>query len=59
LVQEETYLMQVYRYIEMNPVRASMVDEPADYFWSSYQCNALGKKSDLLTPHSIYTNQII
>ena len=55
LVQEETYLMQVYRYIEMNPVRASMVDEPADYFWSSYQCNALGKKSDLLTPHSIYT----
>ena len=32
-----------------------MVDEPADYFWSSYQCNALGKKSDLLTPHSIYT----
>jgi putative transposase len=32
LVQEETYLMQVYRYIEMNPVRASMVDEPADYF---------------------------
>jgi putative transposase len=55
LVQEETYLMQVYRYIEMNPVRACMVDEPADYFWSSYQCNALGKKSDLLTPHSIYT----
>jgi putative transposase len=50
LVQEETYLMQVYRYIEMNPVRASMVDEPADYFWSSYQCNALGKKSGLLTP---------
>ncbi len=32
-----------------------MVDEPADYFWSSYQCNAFGKKSDLLTPHSIYT----
>jgi putative transposase len=54
LLQEETYLMQVYRYIEMNPVRASMVDEPADYFWSSYQCNTLDKKSDLLTPHSIY-----
>ena len=32
-----------------------MVDDPADYFWSSYQCNAFGKKSDLLTPHSIYT----
>jgi putative transposase len=55
LVQEETYLMQVYRYMELNPVRGPMVDEPADYFWSSYQCNALGKKCDLLTPHSIYT----
>ncbi|MFT2112059.1 transposase [Marinomonas sp. 2405UD68-3] len=55
LVQEETYLLQVSRYIELNPVRASMVDDPADYFWSSYQCNALGKKSELLTPHPIYT----
>lgn len=57
LVQEETYLMQVYRYIEMNPVRASMVNELADYIWSSYQCNALGKKNDLLTLHSIYTRR--
>ena len=55
LIQEENYLMQVYRYIELNPVRASMVDDPAEYFWSSYQCNALGKKSELLTPHAIYT----
>lgn len=55
LVQEETYLLQVYRYIELNPVRAGMVNEPADYYWSSYQCNALGKKSELLTPHSLYT----
>jgi putative transposase len=26
LVQEETYLMQVYRYIEMNPVRTNYKD---------------------------------
>ena len=31
-----------------------MVADPADYSWSSYQCNALGKKSSLLTPHSLY-----
>ncbi len=54
LVQEENYLLQVYRYIELNPIRARMVNEPADYYWSSYQCNALGKKSELLTPHPIY-----
>ncbi|WP_158965870.1 transposase [Paraglaciecola sp. L3A3] len=54
LVQEETYLLQVYRYIELNPVRAGMVADPADYTWSSYQCNALGKKSDLLSAHPLY-----
>jgi len=44
--------LSLYR---VEPCEGSMVDEPADYFRSSYQCNALGKKSDLLTPHSIYT----
>jgi putative transposase len=37
LVQEETYLMPVYGYIELTPMRAAMVDEPVDYFWSSNQ----------------------
>jgi putative transposase len=54
LVQEENYLLQLYRYIELNPVRAGMVKEPSDYSWSSYQINALGKKSNLCTPHSLY-----
>lgn len=36
LVQEETYLLQLYRYIELNPVRAGMVEDPAEYSWSSY-----------------------
>lgn len=54
LVQEDTYLFQLYRYIELNPVRAGMVEDPADYTWSSYQCNALGKESDLLSPHERY-----
>ena len=54
LVEEEAYLLKLYRYIELNPVRAGMVSEPADYSWSSYQCNALGKKSDLLSAHGSY-----
>ena len=34
LVQSERYLLECYRYIELNPVRAGMVDDPADYRWS-------------------------
>jgi putative transposase len=54
LVQSEKYLLHLYRYIELNPVRAGMVKDPADYSWSSYQINALGKKTLLLTPHQLY-----
>lgn len=43
LVQEEHYVLAVYRYIEMNPVRAGMLSSPAEYTWSSYAINALGK----------------
>jgi putative transposase len=56
LIQEESYLLQVYKYIELNPVRAFMVEEPSNYIWSSYQVNALGKQSSLCTPHPVYSN---
>jgi len=46
--------LQLYRYIELNPLRANMVDDPADYKWSSYQVNALGKITELCTPHELY-----
>lgn len=54
LVQEESYFLTCQRYIELNPVRASIVDDPGKYHWSSYQSNALGKMSSLRTPHQIY-----
>ena len=50
LVQMERYLLEIYRYIELNPVRAGMVADPGEYRWSSYQINGLGKTSDLCTP---------
>ncbi|WGL17226.1 transposase [Microbulbifer bruguierae] len=53
-VQSEDYLLQCYRYIELNPVRAGMVSDPGEYFWSSYGCNGLGRSSSLLTPHMQY-----
>ena len=40
-IDSEQYLFACYRYIERNPVRAGMVDDPADYRWSSHAANAL------------------
>lgn len=54
VVHSENYLLTVYRYIELNPVRANMVSHASEYPWSSYQANALGKPIELLTPHEMY-----
>lgn len=54
LVQEEGYLIACMRYIELNPVRALMVDNAKEYRWSSYLRNAYGKKDSLITQHSVY-----
>jgi putative transposase len=53
-VQGEDYLLHLYGYIGLNPVRANMMEDPADYHGSSYQINGLGKESELCTPHPIY-----
>lgn len=54
LIDSHRYLLTCYRYIELNPVRAAMVADPADYHWSSYRCNALGEMDSLITPHPLY-----
>lgn len=54
LVDAERYLLGCQRYIELNPVRAAMVDEPAHYRWTSYRHNALGQADPNLSPHSVY-----
>jgi putative transposase len=54
LIDSDAYLFEVYRYIELNPVRAKMVNDPAEYKWSSFQVNALGRLSDLCVPHVLY-----
>lgn len=54
LVDAENYLLTVYRYIELNPVRANMVEHASEYPWSSYRGNALGKSIELLSAHPSY-----
>ena len=54
LVDSENYLLEVYRYIELNPVRAGMVRHAGEYPWSSYRHNALGKPIRWLNSHPLY-----
>ena len=54
LTQEESYLLACQRYIELNPVRAGMVEHPAEYRWSSYTANAQGQANPLLSAHPLY-----
>ncbi|MCD6311515.1 MAG: transposase [Elusimicrobia bacterium] len=36
LVEKDSYLLRLSRYIHLNPVRAKMVKRPQDYRWSSF-----------------------
>ena len=53
-IQEEAYLLACQRYIELNPVRAGMVEHPGEYLWSSYRANAQGEESALIRTHGLY-----
>src|SRR4030042_734325 len=37
IIDSERYLLEVMRYVDLNPVRAQMVSRPAEYQWTSYQ----------------------
>jgi putative transposase len=39
LVDTDAYLLEVCRYVELNPVRAGMVDAPQAWAWSSYRAH--------------------
>jgi len=47
-------LLTCYRYIELNPVRARIVEQPAEYRWSSYRYNAMAMDDPLVMPHESY-----
>jgi REP element-mobilizing transposase RayT len=40
LVQRDAHLLELCRYVVLNPVRAKMVKKPGDWIWSSYQATA-------------------
>jgi len=54
LIDSDRYLLICMRYIELNPVRASMVEHPGDYKWSGYHANAQGSDDPLIAAHPLY-----
>ncbi len=48
-VQDDEHLLVVLRYIEANPVRASLVADAGDFQWSSFQHHGLGQADALLS----------
>jgi putative transposase len=54
VIDSEQYLFACSRYIELNPVRAQMVDRPDRYHWSSHRHNAHGEQDELIAPHALY-----
>lgn len=45
LVEKDAYLLQLSRYVHMNPVRAKIVKKPEQYRWSSYP-SYIGKEKE-------------
>jgi len=54
VVDSDSYLLVCQRYIELNPVRAGLVENPDEYRWTSFGCNGLGGSQRLLSPHAVY-----
>lgn len=54
LIHANSYLLSCQRYIELNPVRAGLVSDPADYRWSSYRVHAFGLPDPVVSSHPLY-----
>jgi len=54
IIDNDPYLMQCGKYIELNPVRAGVVSSPENYLFSSYRYYGFGQKDSLITPNLLY-----
>lgn len=48
-IRDDVYLIRCGRYIELNPVKAGIVDGVSEYKWTSYAHYATDKKDPLIT----------
>ncbi len=57
VVDKDSYLLALSRYIHLNPVRAKMIEKPQDYAYSSYPYYTTKKRNDILTTDLILSLQ--
>ncbi|HLF17637.1 MAG TPA: transposase [Candidatus Omnitrophota bacterium] len=56
-VQDDQYYIACSRYIDANPVKSGLVNDPKDYEWSGYRALAFGEKGEIgLDSHPLYEN---
>lgn len=53
-IDNDSYLLECGRYIERNPVRAKLIEDPTNFEYSSYGFYGFGRKNDLLTSNPLY-----
>ena len=54
LIDQDSYLLELSRYIHLNPVKANIVEKPENYSYSSYRSYILNKRND-----GLYRDQIL
>lgn len=54
VLDPERYFLACSRYIELNPVRAQLVNDPIDYAWSSCAHHAGARSDPYITDHPLY-----
>jgi putative transposase len=54
IISKDEYLLACGSYVELNPVRARIVEDPKDYKWSSYGAYAYGETVSVVERHGIH-----
>ena len=55
-IEDEAYLLDCARYLDLNPVEAKIVADPKDYPHSSFHYYAYGRPDSLVTESPLYAN---
>ncbi len=53
VVDKDSYLLELSRYLHLNPVRAKAVERPEDYPYSSYKCYSSAREEALVSTVTI------
>lgn len=54
IIEKENYLVELSRYIHLNPVRAGMVEKPEEYSYSSYKAYVTKERDEVVTQELIF-----